>query len=235
MIKVRDLVPEVYYNESRDFQTIGRVYEAVFNHLKTNVDIMGSLPISSGSDWHMLKLMASTLGFQGRREYDNDELRALCMSLIPILRLKGTKSSIYLAVNTMLNAHGIDDVPQIYIDETSDSFCYLIYISRRLKDTSLLEDLMDYILPAGFTYRLIDAKSGGEPYGIGISAKDEAKMQKFSSMSNGKGIGLISTPDNVGDIPFDGLESATSTSMGQANTITMPATSTASNEEGKGE
>lgn len=222
MIKVRDLVPEVYYNESRDFQTIGRVYEAVFNYLKTNVDIMCSFPISSGSDWHMLKLMATTLGFQGRREYDNDELRALCMSLIPILRLKGTKASVYLAVNTMLNAHGIDDAPSIYIDETTDKFCYIIYVSRRLKDTSLLEDLMDYILPAGFTYRLIDAQSGEKPYEIGISSKDEVNTRVFSAMASGGGIGLISNPDNVQDIEFAELSDAKSTSMGQANTAAMP-------------
>ena len=222
MIKVRDLVPEVYYNESRDFQTIGRVYEAIFNYLKTNADLMASLPISGGSDWHMLNLMATTLGFQGRREYDNDELRALCMSLIPILRLKGSKSSVVLAVNTMLNAHGIDEVPTILVDP-EDNFNYLIYISERLTDTTLLEDLMDYILPAGFTYRLIDAKAGKTYQGAEVGYSDSEKHYKYSTRTfseNQIGLGNISTPETARDASFSTI--GTEMSLVPSNTIITP-------------
>lgn len=223
MIKVRNLVPEVYYNESRDFQTIGRVYEAVFNYLKTNADIMASLPASAGSDWHMLKLMAATLGFQGRREYDNNELRALCMSLIPILRLKGSKSSIALAVNTMLNAHGIDEVPTVLADP-KDPFNYLIYISERLTDTSLLEDLMDYILPAGFTYRLIDARAGKTYQGADVVYSDSVRHYEYSteSFSDKAMLGNIATEATAKDASFDAVGSGDTLSLVSGNTIITP-------------
>lgn len=226
MIRVRDLVPEVYYNESRDFQTIGRVYEALFNHCKTNADIMRALPISGQSDGKMLRLMAATLGFQGRRDYDDDELRALCVSLIQILRLKGSKSAIVKSVNVMLNAHGIDEVPMIVTDP-NDSCNYLIYVSKRLSDTTLLEDLMDYILPAGFTYRLITASSGDSIQVASIGASDKAKAVVFgtgtSAASQQPLLGNVTTEGNALDASVIS-DSDSSRSLACANIIVTPTT-----------
>lgn len=228
MIRVRDLVPEVYYNESRDFQTIGRVYEALFNHCKTNADLMSALPISGQSDGKMLKLMAATLGFQGRRDYDDDELRALCMSLLPILRLKGSKSAIVKSVNVMLNAHGIDEVPTIVVD-SEDSCNYLIHVSKRLSDTTLLEDLMDYILPAGFTYKLITASSGDSIQVASIGASDAAKAVAFGTgtiSATKNTLGNITTDQNALDASvMSAVEgSSSSRSLTYANTIITPTT-----------
>ena len=50
MIKLQDYTPEVYYRESRDFQFIGRLYDLVLNYVKTNADLIYSLPLSDNSD-----------------------------------------------------------------------------------------------------------------------------------------------------------------------------------------
>ena len=38
MIKLQELTPSVYYEQSRDFQFIGRLYDIVLNYIKTNAD-----------------------------------------------------------------------------------------------------------------------------------------------------------------------------------------------------
>ena len=61
MIKLQDYTPEVYYRESRDFQFIGRLYDLVLNYVKTNADLIYSLPLSDNSDNQFIDLMAMTL------------------------------------------------------------------------------------------------------------------------------------------------------------------------------
>ena len=48
MIKLQDMTPDVYYNQSRDFQFIGRLYDIVLNSVKTNADLIiaGIVPLS---------------------------------------------------------------------------------------------------------------------------------------------------------------------------------------------
>ena len=44
MIKLRNLTPDVYYNESRDFQFIGRLFDVVLNSVKTEADLLYNVP-----------------------------------------------------------------------------------------------------------------------------------------------------------------------------------------------
>ena len=46
MIKTKNLTPENYYKQSRDFQLIGRIFDFVLNYLKTNVDAVSNNPFS---------------------------------------------------------------------------------------------------------------------------------------------------------------------------------------------
>ena len=68
MIKLQDYTPEVYYRESRDFQFIGRLYDLVLNYVKTNADLIYSLPLSDNSDNQFIDLMAMTLGFHAKHK-----------------------------------------------------------------------------------------------------------------------------------------------------------------------
>ena len=40
MIRLQDMTPSVYYDQSRDFQFIGRLFDVVLNSVKTNADMV---------------------------------------------------------------------------------------------------------------------------------------------------------------------------------------------------
>ena len=70
-MRVVDLVPEVYYRESRDFSYLGRLLEIVFNHVKTGSDLVNSNPLNEDIYSSMLDILSTTLGFESKHNYVN--------------------------------------------------------------------------------------------------------------------------------------------------------------------
>jgi hypothetical protein len=213
MIKTQRQVPDYYYNESRDFQLLGRIFEAVFNHSKTGTDTIGNTPLSSNYDDSLVDLITKTVGFESKRKYDIPNLLALVNSFKGILKIKGTKKSIEDCVRVLLKAQNITEKFEVVIDsssvETSEEIVYnrevQIYIPKEVRDVALLEDMLDYVLPAGFNYIIIVASVSGQPIGSDAVSVD---IIQTSEPYSGEEIGII-TPGLV-TLDSDELNNATS-------------------------
>lgn len=150
MIDFYNQVPTVYVKASRDFQYLCWLFNIVLNDVKHNVDDISHIT-STKADSKLTELLAFTLGFKVRRNYDNKQLAAL-VSIIPsILRNKGTKKAVMLAGNALITAAGststfsakvIDNVLEVLLPED-------------LVDVTLFIDLLPYILPAGMSCRIV--------------------------------------------------------------------------------
>ena len=151
LIKFQDLTPEVYYKRSRDFQYIGRLFDLVLNNAKMNTDIISSLPLNPDMDPKLLDLLALTLGFKSKHEYNTKQLAALCSIFPFVLRNKGSKLAIETACNALLNAEGITKEALIEVKNQTVS----IFLPSELSDLNLLKDLLNYILPAGMSCSLV--------------------------------------------------------------------------------
>ena len=157
MIKLQDYTPEVYYRESRDFQFIGRLYDLVLNYVKTNADLIYSLPLSDNSDNQFIDLMAMTLGFHAKHKYTSQQLKAICFVLSEIIRNKGTIKALTIACDAIFHAEGIQG--QFDYGLTNNNTNIIIYLPQELSDTTLLNDLFEYILPAGMSCQIIKTYS----------------------------------------------------------------------------
>lgn len=151
MIKLQEMTPDVYYNQSRDFQFIGRLFDVVLNSTKTNSDLLYALPISDNSDERLVDLMAMTLGFKSKHNYNVKQLTALCSAFCEILRNKGNMQSIKMAVNALFGAEGIP----VNTETDYEDGVLEIYIPDDLTDLNLLRDLLVYILPAGVSCSIV--------------------------------------------------------------------------------
>jgi len=168
MIKLQEYTPEVYYKQSRDFQYIGRLYDLMLNYVKTNSDLLYNLPLSQNSDDQFMDLMALTLGFKIKHRYTAKHLRAICAAFAEILKNKGNIKSLIIACNAIFNAEGIDE-EVTYEITNSEGITYsnpdykfknntehlILYVPQQLKDTTLLTDLLTYLLPAGMSCTII--------------------------------------------------------------------------------
>jgi hypothetical protein len=201
MIKVQRQLPDYYYNESRDFQLIGRIFESVFNTSKTATDTIVNTPLSSNYDVSLLDLVTKTIGFESKRKYDVPNLIALVNSFKSILKIKGTKKSIEDCVRILLKAQNISEKFEVLIntdeEEGSEGKKFnrdiTIYIPKEVKDIALLEDMLDYVLPAGFNYSIIIASVEGQSVGADAVSLD---IIQVSTPLTGSQIGIV-TPGLV--------------------------------------
>ena len=197
MIIVKNLVPEIYYSKSRDFQAIGRVFEVLYNYAKTNADIL----LNVDENIKMLELLAKTLGFNTKHNYNTEDLIALCSTFITIIRNKGSKESVEMAIRAMLKAQHIEK--EFYVEDAYESiyeegqvvgrrrlYQLNIHIPKELDDLILLEDLFDYILATGFTYRFISIVESKNPYKTDVAVSSKETTLKFKSNDTSE-VGIV--------------------------------------------
>ena len=174
MIKLQDLTPSIYYEQSRDFQFIGRLYDIVLNYIKTNADNLYTLPIGKNMDEKLLNLLAFTLGFQSKHHYNSKQLLAICSVLPLILKHKGSLNAILIAVNSILYAEGINQALDYEFKDNN----LVLYLSPDLSDLTLLKDIMIYILPAGIGCDMIKEIQSVNKIETVLTTKDEVTVYK---------------------------------------------------------
>lgn len=174
MIKLQDLTPSIYYEQSRDFQFIGRLYDIVLNYVKTNADNLYTLPIGKNMDEKLLNLLAFTLGFQSKHHYNSKQLLAICSVLPLILKNKGSLNAIVIAVNSILYAEGISQA----LDYEFKNNNLVLYLSQDLSDLTLLKDIMIYILPAGIGCDMIKEIQSVNKIETILTTTDEVTVYK---------------------------------------------------------
>ena len=145
MIKLQEYTPRVYYNQSRDFQFIGRLYDIVLNSVKTNADMLYQLPCGDNLNTQLLDLLSLTLGFKASHEYNIIQLEAVCKVLPILIKNKGNIKSLNLLISTLLSAEGITLRAAYQVQDNTIS----LFIPATLTDVTLLRDLLPYLLPAG--------------------------------------------------------------------------------------
>ena len=150
MINFYNQVPAIYTSASRDFQYLSWLINIVLNSVKHNVDDMYDLP-NAKADPRLGELLALTLGFKVRRNYDQKQLIAL-VSIIPhIMKYKGTQHAIQMAAEALIMASSTSGAFDYEVEDN----CIFIELPKDLVDVTLFIDLLPYILPAGMTCRIV--------------------------------------------------------------------------------
>jgi hypothetical protein len=195
MIKFREQVPSVYTDASRDFQYLGWLVNVVFNSVKHNIDTIYKLPNAKAGP-ELAELLAITLGFTVKRNYNQAQLAALANVIPSLLRYKGTKKAIEIAGNALIKASG-----------TSGSFsCDLVdntlevVVPQDLVDLALFIDLLPYIIPAGLSCKLArKTQYKDDPYRFNIAVDSNAiKAHWFSDIEDvGSGVRGLSNIYNI--------------------------------------
>lgn len=155
MIKFQNLTPEVYYKESRDFQLLGRLFDLVLNAVKTDADLLYNLPLSTNSDEKLLELLAFTLGFKPKHQYNARNLKAVCSVFSEILKHKGSIKAVKIACEALFNSMDISQQLDYDFTKGKDNTELNLYIAQDFEDITLLNDLLSYILPAGMSCNII--------------------------------------------------------------------------------
>lgn len=186
MIKLQNLTPEVYYKESRDFQLLGRLFDLVLNAVKTDTDLLYNLPLSTNSDEKLLELLALTLGFKPKHQYNARNLKAVCSVFSEILRNKGSIKAIKIACEALFNSMDISQQLDYDFTKDKDNTELNLYIAKDFGDITLLNDLLSYILPAGMSCNIIREFHVLDDSNTNIGISDNVTKTKINTIDTSK-------------------------------------------------
>lgn len=154
-------VPQVYVEESRDFQTLLRTYNTAFDVLKYETDTMKYLVSTAESNGKTLPLLKSKLGFFTKYKVSDEMLRGILSGFPSMVKNKGSLEAIREAINVFLKVLGIKTTVVIICTDADGDLVkgipigghtIFIGINAAITDYYILEELFRYIMPAGFNY-----------------------------------------------------------------------------------
>lgn len=165
MFRFQDNLPEVYINESRDFQVLARLSDVLFSGIKYDIDTMVRILDATLIKDRMLDLLCTRVGFFSSVEIDAQVLKYIIASFPYILKNKGTEKGIKAAVNAILkaeNQQSEDGIEQVLVEvisekpknELRDAYTVYIYTTQSIYNKDALAEVFKYVMPLGFTYKL---------------------------------------------------------------------------------
>ena len=160
MIWFQNNVPQVYVEESRDFQLIGRIIETIINaNIYNNNSILSTLDAKKINE-RLLELLATKVGFYHKHNIDVKVLRYIISAFPYIIKYKGSKKGIESAINVILKIEQPMEPPEINIDNINYSIN--IYTNKKLVNKDALSDILEYIVPVGYTYSIQEYQKRSE-------------------------------------------------------------------------
>ena len=148
MIRLQDNTPNVYTEQSRDFQLFLRLYDCIINGVKFDIDSVSNLNNPALANDRILNLMCTRVGFFPKRDYDSTLLRYILESFSYLVKNKGNRVGIEGAICTVLEAEGDFSRPIVIID--NKNYIVNIYTSSRIYNKKALAEVLKYILPVGY-------------------------------------------------------------------------------------
>ena len=154
IIRLQNNTPPVYTEESRDFQLLGRIYDCIINAVKLDIDSIPTIVDTSQCLSSILPLLQTKVGFFTENTLQDKELRYAIEAFPYIVKKKGSREGIIECLNLFLQVNNILKSSQVIITNESinkeDEYTIKILIESEVKDISLLEELIKYIVPTGY-------------------------------------------------------------------------------------
>lgn len=160
VLRLTKMTPDIYSQESRDFQLLCRIYDCVINGIKWDGDSTIKSIDTHNCRSEMLELLQTKLGFFTTKSFTMDELRMALEAFPDLVKSKGSLKAILGAVNTFLHTLHISTPVEIWCtkEETTigshvlKDHTLIIGIQASISDTTLLKEIFRYILPTGYDF-----------------------------------------------------------------------------------
>lgn len=145
--------PEIYPEESRDFQLLCRILNIFLNAL---IEKSSKLPYDTSIDTldeDLLFVMARRLGFTTHKYFPAIILKNICENFPYLIKHKGTKDAIQKAAYTVLSAN--QDVVYLDVEVDTNNLKINILSNASAMDLEYLDELLTFVVPAGMLWEYV--------------------------------------------------------------------------------
>lgn len=182
MFRMQNNVPSVYVDESRDFQLFCRLFDYTFNGIKYDINSIININNPTKVNDRLLELYKTKLGFFTKEQFDNNTLRAILQTFPYILKYKGTKRGIELAVTAILKLEENTDIPVIDIMNIDPNgnpvYNITIYTSSTIKNKLALREVLKYIIPVGYTLSILNGAKNEKKGTSNLNIQTQGRAQQ---------------------------------------------------------
>ncbi len=195
MFRLQENTPEVYTKQSRDFQLFCRIYDVINNTIRFNALSTSNLLDPLKTSDKMLPLLATKVGFFPKNEYNTEALRQVISSFPYIVKYKGSKKGIEMALNVILKIENNYQESIVNID--AQNSIVNIYTKTKIQGEELLRDVLSYILPIGYdltvnTYTEKDLSKSPSQIGFGKDSTTQVSLHN-------RDVAIVINKDNGDD------------------------------------
>lgn len=160
LFRISEHVPDVYPRKSRDFQLFCAVFDIVFGYLKYNIDSIRNITDTEYCNQKLIPLLQTKLGFYSDSSIPSEDLRLILKAFPFLVKNKGSLTGITGALRIFLKVIGSDAEYEVKVlnkvyssdGEYQEDESYIINIatSEVLTNTDVLDQILKYVVPAGY-------------------------------------------------------------------------------------
>lgn len=175
MFRITDNVPEVYVQESRDFQLLSRAFDIAFVPTKYNIDSLRDSINPARCNERLLELHKTKVGLFNTLDVSDDALRLIIDAFPWIIRHKGSIQGIMSVVNLYLRIEKRSDCNiTLDINALAQHKIKLKCINIAVNQ-ALLSSLLYYIIPTGYK---IEYAYESNPIQSSINTSDQITVKR---------------------------------------------------------
>lgn len=166
MFRLENNVPDVYVEESRDFQMFCRAYDFIFNSTKFNIDSIQTVTSTKLCSDRLLELLGTKIGlFTNMDELSDRELRYVLAVYPDIIKYKGSLRAVKYILNIVarLNKLHPNRFYSINTSHMKSDHVLIIHYVESARGTAVMRKLIYEILPVGYLLELIPVGSISSP------------------------------------------------------------------------
>lgn len=155
--RTQDHVPDVYTRKSRDFQLFCNLFDCINGGIKYDIDSIIDVVDTNQCNERLIPYLQTKLGFWSNVKMSAENLRIILKGFMYAVRNKGSIKGVERAVQIFLKVARIQTNVHIEVNNNTESDPYTILIGTEeyLGDTSILDEILKYIIPAGYAYKYV--------------------------------------------------------------------------------
>lgn len=166
VFRLQEHAPDAYTRKSRDFQLLCNVFDCMNGGVKFDIDSIRDITDTHYCNDKLLNFLQTKLGFFTSHPMTAQTQRIILKAFPYIIKNKGSRKGIEQAIQVFLKTQGIygkvsvsPNNKQLVTDvDTGLSHIENIYvvelgIQSKSLETSLLTEILNYIIPAGYIVR----------------------------------------------------------------------------------
>lgn len=151
MFRLQNNVPEVYVQESRDFQLFCRLYDAIQAGVKFSTDSLAYASSTKNCNSRLLDLLKTKVGLFSDINISDDNLRLVIDAFPHIMKNKGSVKGIKYIINLFSRlTNEVDAIGSIDESALSTEHVLRLTFENDLENDQLLIELLKYVIPTGY-------------------------------------------------------------------------------------